>query len=187
MAFIDDKDLEEEIVDEKLVWEGAFLSAYNVGVRLPNGKEAQRDVVRHPGAVAIVALTDDGRIVLVRQYRTALERVCLEIPAGKIDKGEDPERCAVRELEEETGVRAHKIRYLTALATSAGFCDEIIHLYMATDLEFMQAHPDEDEFVRVELMELQELINMVLDGQIEDAKTMIGALICDAISHRLEA
>lgn len=185
--FIDDKDLEEKICSSQEQWRGSFLRAEQLEVRLPNGKITQRDVIRHPGAVAIVALTNDGQIVLVRQYRSALERVTLEIPAGKLDVGEDSFSCATRELEEETGIRAGKMSYLTAISTSAGFCDEIIHLYMATELEFLEAHPDEDEFVRIELMPLSDLMDLVLDGKIEDSKTLIGALICDALFHRLKS
>lgn len=184
--FIDDKGLEEELCSSQEEWRGSFLRAEKLKVRLPNGKTAFRDVIRHPGAVAIVALTQDSNIVLVRQYRSALERVTLEIPAGKLDAGEDALSCAQRELEEETGVRAGKMRYLTAISTAAGFCDEIIHIYMASELEFLEAHPDEDEFVRIELMPLAQLIDLVLDGKIEDSKTVIGALICDALFHRLE-
>lgn len=184
---IDDKGLEEQIVQSAEVWRGSFLTAELLKVVLPNGKVANREVIRHPGAVGVVALTEDGRIVLVRQYRTALERLTLEIPAGKLEAGEDAELCALRELQEETGITAGKIKYLTAVATGAGFCDEIIHLYMASDLDFGEARPDEDEFVRTELMPLSELIDLVLDGKIEDSKTIIGALICDAIAHRLES
>jgi ADP-ribose pyrophosphatase len=147
---------------------------------------AQRDVVRHPGAVAIVALTDDGRICLVRQYRTALGRVTVEIPAGKLDPGEDPLECANRELLEETGMRAERMAFLTTIATGVGFCDELIHMYMATGLSFAASDPDADEFINVDLVPLDELIDAVLDGRIEDCKTVTGALICDAVAHRLQ-
>ncbi|MDO5044587.1 MAG: NUDIX hydrolase [Coriobacteriia bacterium] len=177
--------LEESILSSAVAWRGSFLSADEITVKLPNGKEATRDVIRHPGAVGIVALTDDSQIVLVRQYRIALERETLEIPAGKIDTGEDPALTAARELKEECGVVANKMSYLTSIATSVGFSDELLHLYMATDLHFEMSEPDEDEFVILELMPLEELIELVLDGQIEDSKTIIGALLCDAIAHRL--
>ena len=146
-----------------------------------------RDVVRHPGAVAIVALTDDGRICLVRQYRTSLARVTVEIPAGKLDPGEDPLTCAKRELREETGMEADQMAFLTTIATSDGFTDELIHIYMATGLRFVESDPDADEFINVDLVPLSELIDAVLDGRIEDCKTVTGALICDAVSHRLDA
>ena len=143
--------------------------------------------MRHAGAVAVVALTDEGRICLVRQYRTALDRVTVEIPAGKLDPGEDPLDCAHRELLEETGMKAEKMAFLTTIATSDGFTDELIHIYMATGLTFAGSNPDADEFINVDLIKVPELIDAVLDGQIEDAKTVVGALLCDSISHRLQA
>ena len=103
----------------------------------------------------------------------------------KLDPGEDPLDAAHRELAEETGMQAEKMAYLTTIATSDGFCDELIHLYMATDLSYHQSSPDADEFINVDLVDLSELVDAVLDGRIEDAKTVVGALICDAIAHRL--
>ena len=179
--------LHERVVSEDLAWAGHIIDVSRLKLILPDGREAQHEVVRHPGAVAIVALTDDGRICLVRQYRTALGRVTVEIPAGKLDPGEDPLDCAVRELQEETGMQAEKMAYLTTIATGAGFCDELIHIYMATGLHFVESDPDADEFINVDLVETTELIDAVLDGKVEDAKTVVGALICDAVSHRLTA
>lgn len=180
-----DRDLAERVESEDVAWTGRIFTVDRLRVREPNGREAIRDVVRHPGAVAVVALTDDGRICLVRQYRTALGRVTVEIPAGKLDPGEDPLDCANRELREETGMEADKMAFLTTIATSAGFADELIHIYMATGLHFAGSDPDADEFINVDLVELEELIDAVLDGRIEDAKTVVGALICDAVAHRL--
>lgn len=180
-----DASLSEQVESEDVAWTGRIFTVDRLRVREPNGREAIRDVVRHPGAVAVVALTDDGRICLVRQYRTALGRVTVEIPAGKLDPGEDPLDCANRELKEETGMEADKMAFLTTIATSAGFADELIHIYMATGLHFTGSDPDSDEFINVDLVELGELIDAVLDGRIEDAKTVVGALICDAVSHRL--
>lgn len=182
-----DAQLEETIVTEDVAWVGRIFNVNRLRVQLPNGREALRDVVRHPGAVAIVALTDDGRICLVRQYRTSLARVTVEIPAGKLDPGEDPLTCAHRELLEETGMEAEQMAFLTTIATSDGFTDELIHIYMATGLHFSTPDPDEDEFINVDLVPISELIDAVLDGRIEDCKTVTGALICDAVSHRLEA
>lgn len=182
-----DAAIREKLLTEDVAWTGRIFNVNRLRVELPTGKEALRDVVRHPGAVAIVALTEDGRICLVRQYRTSLARVTVEIPAGKLDPGEDPLTCAKRELREETGMVAEKMAFLTTIATSDGFTDELIHIYMATGLTFAESAPDEDEFINVDLVPLSELIDAVLDGRIEDCKTVTGALICDAISHRLEA
>lgn len=180
-----DAALAEHPMTEDVAWTGRIFNVDRLHVRLPDGRTATRDIVRHPGAVAVVALTEDGRICLVRQYRTALARVTVEIPAGKLDPGEDPLECASRELLEETGMSAEKIAFLTTIATSDGFCDELIHLYMATGLEFSRSNPDADEFINVDLVPLGELVDAVLDGRIEDAKTVVGALLCDAIMRRL--
>lgn len=178
--------LREQVLSEDTVFQGRIFDTNRLTVTLPDGRQAQRDVLRHPGAVAIVALTDDGRICLVRQYRTSLGRVTVEVPAGKLDPGEDPLECAHRELLEETGMEADRMAFLTTIATAVGFCDELIHLYMATGLHFSQSDPDADEFINVDLVPLNELIDAVLDGRIEDAKTVVGALICDSVAHRLE-
>ena len=181
-----DIDLHEIPRTEDTMWQGRIFDVNRLNVELPDGRMAQRDVVRHPGAVAIVALTDDGCICLVRQYRTALGRVTVEVPAGKLDPGEDPLECANRELLEETGMRAERMAFLTTIATGVGFCDELIHMYMATGLSFAASDPDADEFINVDLVPLDELIDAVLDGRIEDCKTVTGALICDAVAHRLQ-
>ena len=180
-----DAALAERPLTEDVAWTGRIFNVDRLRVQLPDGRNAIRDVVRHPGAVAVVALTDESRICLVRQYRTALGRVTVEIPAGKLAPGEDPLECARRELLEETGMEAEKIAYLTTIASSSGFCDELIHIYMATGLSFSKSSPDADEFINVDLVEVGELIDAVLDGRIEDAKTVVGALLCDAISRRL--
>ena len=176
-----DAALAEKPVTEDVAWTGRIFNVDRLRVELPDGRMAIRDVVRHPGAVAVVALTEDGRICLVRQYRTALGRVTVEIPAGKLAPGEDPLECANRELLEETGMTAERIAFLTTIATSDGFCDELIHIYMATGISFSRSNPDADEFINVDLVPLGELVDAVLDGRIEDAKTVVGAL-----SHRLD-
>lgn len=182
----EDAALHEQVLTQETVWQGKIFDIESMEVKLPNGRCSRRDVVRHCPAVAIVALTENGKIALVRQYRTALDRVTVEIPAGKCDPGEDPLDAAKRELVEETGFVAGRIAYLTTIATSSGFTDELIHLYLATQLSFEGARPDEDEFLNVDLVDVQELVDAVLDGKIEDAKTVVGALACDVMAHRLE-
>lgn len=182
-----DADLHEQVLNSETAWSGKIFDVECLEVKLPNGRVSRRDVVRHHGAVAIVALTESGKIALVRQYRTALDRVTVEIPAGKLEPGEDPLDCAKRELKEETGFVAGRIAYLTTIASSCGFSDELIHLYLATQLSFEGATPDEDEFLNVDLVDVQELVDAVLDGKIEDAKTVVGALACDVMAHRLAA
>ena len=180
-----DADLHEQILTQETAWSGKIFDVECLEVKLPNGHVSRRDVVRHHGAVAIVALTESGKIALVRQYRTALDRVTVEIPAGKLEPSEDPLDCAKRELKEETGFVAGRIAYLTTIASSCGFTDELIHLYLATQLSFEGASPDEDEFLNVDLVDVQDLVDAVLDGKIEDAKTVVGALACDVMAHRL--
>jgi ADP-ribose pyrophosphatase len=180
-----DAEISEKVLSEDTAWRGRIFDINRLTVELPDGRTATRDVLRHPGAVGIVALTGDGRICLVRQYRTSLGRVTVEIPAGKLDVGEDPLECARRELLEETGMKAERMAFLSTIATGVGFCDELIHLYMATNLSFAASDPDADEFINVDLVPLNELIDAVLDGRIEDAKTVVGALICDSVAHRL--
>lgn len=181
-----DADLHEEVIDSEIAWRGKIFDVERLNVRLPNGHISVRDVVRHRGAAAVVALTTSGKIALVRQYRTSLGRVTVEIPAGKLDyPGEDPLECAKRELKEETGFVAGRIAYLTTIATSCGFADELIHIYLATQLSFEGARPDDDEFLNVDLVPVEELVDAVLDGKIEDAKTVVGALACEVMSRRL--
>ena len=181
-----DRQLEEQVLTEDVAWTGRIFNVDRLQVKLPDGRMAIRDVVRHPGAVAVVALTEEGQICLVRPYRTALGRVTVESPAGKRAPGEDPLAWAERELKEETGFTAQKMAYLTTIATSAGFADELIHIYMATGLKLAESSPDADEFINVDLVDVGELVDAVLDGRIEDAKTVVGALICDAVSRRLD-
>ncbi len=180
-----DADLHEEVISSDIAWRGKIFDVERLEVRLPNGRTSLRDVVRHRGAVAIVALTETGKIALVRQYRTSLDRVTVEIPAGKLDPGEEPLECAKRELKEETGFVAGRIAYLTTIASSCGFSDELIHIYLATQLSFEGAKPDEDEFLNVDLVPVNELVDAVLDGKIEDSKTVVGALACEVMAHRL--
>ena len=178
-------ELEERILGSRRAYDGRLLHVDEVDIEYPDGHRSTHEVIRHSGAVGIVALDGEGRILLVRQYRTALERVMVEIPAGKLEKGEDPLECAARELSEETGYEAEQIEYLMPVVTAAGYSDEVVHLYMATGLHPGKAHPDPGEFLVSEWVPLEDLIDSVLDKRIEDSKTVIAALICDALRHRL--
>ena len=142
-----------------------------------NGKEAWREVVHHPGASAVVAIDDDNRIIMEKQFRYALNDYLLEIPAGKLDAGEDPLVCAKRELEEETGIIASEWISLGTIATSPGFCNEVIHLYVAKGLSKGEIHWDEDEYVEVERYTFDELLQCIKDEKIKDSKSLSALLL----------
>ncbi|WP_252503488.1 NUDIX domain-containing protein [Sporosarcina sp. Marseille-Q4943] len=169
---------EEKTVASKKIFEGKIISLRVDDVELPDGKHAKRELVDHPGAVAVIAITDDGKLVLVEQYRKALNRSIIEIPAGKIDPGEDIEVTALRELEEETGYGANKFEYLQSFATSPGFANEIIHIFVAQGLYKIDkpAAGDEDEFLQLYECTIAEAEEMVLDQRIYDAKTAFAIL-----------
>ena len=142
-----------------------------------NGKEAWREVVHHPGASAVVAIDEDNRIIMEKQFRYALNDYLLEIPAGKLDKGEDPLVCAKRELEEETGIIASEWISLGTIATSPGFCNEVIHLYVAKGLSKGEIHWDEDEYVEVERYTFDELLQRIKEEKIKDSKSLSALLL----------
>jgi ADP-ribose pyrophosphatase len=143
-------------------------------VRLPDGREAEREVVLHWGAVGMVPVDAEGRVILVRQYRHAPGEMLLEIPAGKLSPGEEPLRCAERELLEEVGCRAGEWVKLASFYTSPGFSDEMLHLYMALDLQEGEASPEEDEFLEVVRMPLDQALGLVEKGEVKDSKTVAG-------------
>ncbi len=172
--------LEETPISSEVVYEGKIFYVEKRMVRLPNGKEARRDIVVNPNATAIVALDDEDRVIMVKQYRESAGRIMLEIPAGKMDPGEDPETCAIRELREETGYRAKSLTKLMGMRVSPGFSSEIIYLFVARDLDLGEVDPDEDEFVEVVKIPLKELVEMIMRGEIEDGKTIAGIL---AVNH----
>jgi ADP-ribose pyrophosphatase len=174
--------LTEKKLSEQEVYRGRFL-IYNIDkVLLPNGKQAEREVIKHPGAVAVIPVLPDGRIVLVRQYRYAVRALLYELPAGKLDKGEDPSVCAVRELAEETGFTAKKWQKLSSIVTAPGFCDETIHIYLAEDLQPGPQHPDEDEFLECGAFSPGDIKDMVLSGLICDAKTLAGLFLAELLT-----
>jgi ADP-ribose pyrophosphatase len=143
-------------------------------VTLPNGATVEMEIIRHPGAVAIVPLKGDGTVLLIRQYRHAAGGYIYEVPAGKLDPGEEPRDCAARELEEEIGHRASSLTPTLTFFTTPGFTDEVIHLFLATGLTPGTQNLDHDEVLEVVTMSLDEAIQRIADGTIRDAKTIIG-------------
>ena len=175
-----DEHLIETFVSTKKIYSGKVVNLRRDIVCLPNGKEASREVVEHPGAVAIVPVLADGSILMVRQFRHPIGRVLLEIPAGKLDAGENPDECAARELEEETGYRAKILERRASIFTGPGFTDEVIHLYLARELYKTAANPDDDEFLEVGAYAPGDIRSMVSEGMICDAKTIAGLYLLQA-------
>lgn len=165
--------LYEKTISSQSIYEGRIIKVKVDEVLLPNGNTAKREIVHHQGAVAVIPLTDDGRLVAVRQFRKPLEKVIVEIPAGKLEPGEDPLSCAKRELEEETGYTAAHYEKLSAFYTSPGFADELLHVYVAKGLVKGESRPDEDEFVDLLELTLEEAHELHQTGEICDAKTVV--------------
>ncbi len=186
---MDEKAKQEQIpvirLDRQLKYEGNILKIYE-DVVLANGHKAHWDFIHHDGAAAVLPVADDGRILMVRQYRNALDRFTLEIPAGKLDDPNEPKiQCAYRELEEETGFRVDQLEYLMSLNTTVAFCDEAIDIFVAHHLIPSKQHLDEDEVINVEAWELKDLENLIYAGEITDGKT-IAAIMAYARKYRSE-
>ncbi len=179
----------ETVLTSETVFDGHIMTVETWQVRLPDGREASREIVLHKGAAAVVPVDYQGYVTLVRQHRVAIDEMLLEIPAGKLDfAGEDPFACARRELEEETGLVAAKWQKLAHVVTTPGFCTERIALYLATELRQASPHPDADEFLNVVKMPLSEAVAWVNQGKITDAKTCLGLLMAQqALAHPLLA
>lgn len=167
-----DKFIEKTLSSEK-IFTGRVISLQVDEVELPNGKTSKRELIKHPGAVAIIALTPENKLVLVEQYRKALEKSIVEIPAGKLEKGEAPLTAAERELEEETGYECEQMEHLISFYTAPGFCDELVHVFVAHHITKKEnaAGLDEDEFVEVLELTLAEAVQLINEGKICDAKT----------------
>lgn len=164
-------------IKRELVYNGAIIDMYKDYVEIPNGNIAEWDFIGHKGAAAVVPVMEDGRLLMVRQYRNALDRETLEIPAGGRNGIEEPTIvCAARELEEETGYKSDKLEFLIRVATTVAFCNEKIDVYVATDLKPSKQNLDEDEYVDVCPCTVEELTEMILQGKIEDAKTIAAIL-----------
>jgi ADP-ribose pyrophosphatase len=158
------------------VFKGKIIQLNQEEITLPNGRPACFEIVRHPGASAIVPLKENGNVILIRQYRYAVDDYLLEIPAGTSNPGEDPAVCAARELEEEIGYKATRWQKLLPIFTAPGFCDEKIHLYLAEGLRQTKQHLDQDEIIERVEMPLSEAVAKILDGTICDAKSISGLM-----------
>ncbi len=167
---------EEKTVSTQTIFEGKIVTLKVDQVAMPDGRLADRELVLHPGGVGVVAVTEDNKIILVEQYRKPLDKAIFEIPAGKLDAGEDPLTCAKRELSEETGMTAKSYTYLGFIYPSPGFTDEVTHMYLATGLSRGETHPDEDEYLEVMEVSLDEVLAMIEKNEINDAKTVCGIL-----------
>jgi ADP-ribose pyrophosphatase len=168
-------------VGSRRIHTGRIITLDNDTVRFPNGTVGDLDMVRHPGASAIVPFLtdpsgDDPQLLLVKQYRYAAEQYLYEIPAGRLDGGEDPKQCAARELREETGCTAQRLEFLFTMFTTPGFTDEKIHLFMATGLERGETAHEADEFMTIETVTLSHALKLIQKGEIKDAKTALGIL-----------
>jgi len=168
------ENLEEKTISTEKIFNGRIISLQVDEVMLPNGSTSKREIIKHPGAVAVIAITEEGKLVVVEQYRKALEKAIVEIPAGKLEKDEDPALCARRELEEETGYGCKEMKLISSFYTSPGFADEIVHVYLASGLYKIEnaAELDEDEFVNLMEITMEEAQSLITEQKIFDAKTM---------------
>ncbi|MBI4301228.1 MAG: NUDIX hydrolase [Chloroflexi bacterium] len=170
-------ELLETTVASQRIYNGRVVSLRLDTVELTNGAKIQREIVEHGDVVAVVAIDDNGNVLLVRQFRKPAEQVLLEIPAGGLEPAESPEDGVRRELQEETGYRASQVRRLGGFYTSPGFCTEFLHLYLATDLQFEPLEPDEDESFELVRVPLAQILELIDSGVISDAKSLVGLLM----------
>lgn len=177
------KQFEEKSIHTEKIFEGNIINLQVDDVRLPNGETSKREIVKHPGAVAVIPITKDNKIVLVKQYRKPLEKTLVEIPAGKLDDKEQPLAAALRELEEETGYTAKELSFITSFYTSPGFADELVHLYITDSLEKLDTpvNGDDDEFIEIIELTLDEAKQYAEEEKIHDAKTNYAILYLHAL------
>ena len=171
----------EQCIDRDDKYHGIIVDVHLDNVRLSDGSKAKREVVEHPGGVTILPVDEAGNCYMVRQFRYPAGHMMLEAPAGKLEYGEDHRECAVRELSEETGFAADELIYLGGLYTSPGFSSELLHVYLALGLHAGESHLDEGEFLNVEKHSLQALEQMIMNNEIEDAKTIIAVLKAEKV------
>ncbi len=165
--------VEEKTISNERIYDGVILNLRRDKVTVKGGKTSYREIVEHPGGVVIAAVTPEGKIPMVKQYRKAAEKAVLEIPAGKLEKNEDPSEAGLRELKEETGYTAKTIDYVNSFYSSIGYSDEVLHLYIARDLTPGETEFDDNEAIDIYEYSIDELLEMIFDRTIEDAKTII--------------
>jgi len=177
------KKFQETTIHTEKIYDGKIVQLQVDDVTLPNGKKSKRELIKHSGAVAVIPITQDNKILFVEQYRKPLEKPLIEIPAGKLEKDEDPELAGIRELEEETGYTAKNLQLITSFYSSPGFADEIVYIYITNELEKLENPPkgDEDEFVEVHELTLDEAKQYVEELRIHDAKTNYAVLYLHAL------
>ena len=169
-------DLKESRITTEVVYKGDFLDVRRDEVLLPNGETGTREWINHPGAVVIIPILPNGEIALIKQFRYAARSEFLELPAGKLDEGEDPKACASRELEEEIGYRAGKMQFIANIHPAIGFANEIMSIYLAEDLKKTNYNRDKDEFIELIPTNMEEALNLVWENKITDVKSIIGLL-----------
>ena len=166
----------EKTIESNVVYKGIIVNVKRDIAELHNGKHVRREVIEHPGGVGIVAVDEENNVIAVKQYRYPIGEELLEIPAGKMEYGEDPYECAVRELSEETGYSSGEMVYLGATYPSPGFCKETLHIYLARKLTPGKMHLDDDEFLNVEKVPLEDFVARIMRNEICDGKTIVGVL-----------
>ena len=174
-------DFTEKTIATKEIYKGRIVHLVEDTVILRDGREAGRELVLHNGGAGVIAIDEDKNVLMVSQYRKPYDQVILEVPAGKLEKGEDPQSAAIRELQEETGYTAEKVTYIGKYYPTPGYCSEITYLYLAENLSFVGQKLDHGEFVEVKKIPLSELCDMVMNNEIPDAKTAIAILKADKI------
>ncbi len=171
--------MEEKTIKTNYIYKGRILNLRNDDIELPDGKPAQREIVEHSGGAAILAIDGDDTVYLTRQFRYPYKKILVELPAGKLGKGENAADCARRELKEETGLVAEQLELLAELYPSPGYTEEVLYIFLAKGLHQGDASPDEDEFLQVVKLPYGEFLSQAMNNQIKDAKTVAAALIYD--------
>ena len=169
--------MEEKTIKSELVYEGKIFNLRVDKVVLPNGRETKREIIEHSGSVAILPLISKDKFLFVQQFRKPIEKVLLEIPAGRIEKGENLKECARRELIEETGYQANDFKKLASVYLAPGYSSEIIHIFLARNLKKSKSNLDDDEFIKTVILNKKEVLNKIIDNKIKDSKTIVSTLL----------